>query len=79
VLFGVPNRGLKSLSLMAMVKGQPNEQLVASLRESSRYLSHLNHRFRLCLGPYDTKIISVYETKETASVEVSTRVLNCIE
>ncbi|KAM0448003.1 hypothetical protein ACHAO4_008534 [Trichoderma viride] len=41
MLFGVPNRGLETSSLMAMVKGQPNEALIRDLSESSRFLSLL--------------------------------------
>ncbi|KAL7918158.1 putative ankyrin repeat protein [Trichoderma austrokoningii] len=59
MLFSVPNRGLATSSLMAMVKGQPNEALVRDLSESSRFLID------------SSRIICVYETQMTPTVEVN--------
>ncbi|KAK1252195.1 hypothetical protein MKX08_003382 [Trichoderma sp. CBMAI-0020] len=68
-LFGVPNRGLNNLSLKSMVKGQPNESLVRDLGESSRFLSLLHERFNACFTFDDSHILSISETKHTATVE----------
>lgn len=73
LLFGVPNRGLNNLSLRSMVKGQPNESLVRDLGESSRFLSLLHKRFNACFTFDDSHILSISETKHTATVEVSAR------
>jgi hypothetical protein len=70
ILFGVPNRGLDNKSLMAMVKGQPNEELVRSLSVSSRFLSLLHTRFNNSFTLDGSKIISVFETRMTPTVEV---------
>lgn len=70
LLFAVPNRGLDNSSLMYMVKGQPNEDLVKDLKESSRFLSILSRRFNKYFTLEDSKIISIYETKMTSTVKV---------
>ncbi|KAL7964407.1 hypothetical protein HDV63DRAFT_415383 [Trichoderma sp. SZMC 28014] len=69
LLFGVPNRGLNNLSLKSIVKGQPNESLVRDLGESSRFLSLLHERFNACFSFDDSHILSISETKHTATVE----------
>ncbi|KAM0518998.1 hypothetical protein ACHAPE_003989 [Trichoderma viride] len=69
LLFGVPNRGLNNLNLKSMVKGQPNESLVRDLGESSRFLSLLHERFNACFTFDDSHILSISETKHTATVE----------
>lgn len=71
LLFGVPNRGLNNLSLKSMVKGRPNESLVRDLGEDSRFLSLLHERFNACFTFDDSHILSISETKHTATVEVS--------
>jgi hypothetical protein len=72
LLFGVPNRGIDNKSLMAMVKGQPNEAIVRELSVGSRILSELHPQFNKTVTMDDTTIISWYETKETATIEVCT-------
>jgi hypothetical protein len=76
MLFGVPNRGLETSSLMAMVRGQPNEALVRDLSESSRFLSLLQSMFYERFTIDSSRIICVYETQMTHTVEVSTPVLH---
>lgn len=76
MLFGVPNRGLETSSLMAMVRGQPNEALVRDLSESSRFLSLLQNMFYERFTIDSSRIICVYETQMTPTVEVSTPVLH---
>lgn len=70
LLFGVPNRGLDHKSLMSMVKGQPNEDLVNDLKQSSRFLNMLGQRFNKYFTLDDSKIICIYETKMTRTVQV---------
>ncbi|KAK5989673.1 Protein SERAC1-like protein [Cladobotryum mycophilum] len=69
LLFGVPNRGLDNSSLMSMVKGQPSENLVKDLGESSRFLRLLHQRFNKCFTLHGSKIICVFETRRTPTVE----------
>jgi len=71
MFFGVPNRGLDISSLTSMVKGQPNEDLVRNLDPSSRFLSQLHQLFYDKFTFEDSQIICIFETKETATVEVS--------
>ncbi|KAL6911038.1 putative ankyrin repeat protein [Trichoderma evansii] len=73
MLFGVPNRGLETSSLMAMVKGQPNEALVRDLSESSRFLSLLQSMFYERFTIDSSRIICVYETQMTPTVEWSVK------
>ncbi|KFZ01163.1 hypothetical protein V500_00867 [Pseudogymnoascus sp. VKM F-4518 (FW-2643)] len=71
IFFGVPNRGLESSSLNSMVKGQPNEDLVRNLHPDSSFLSLLHQRFLDKFVLEDSKIICIYETNYTATVEFS--------
>ncbi|KAL9471607.1 hypothetical protein ACSS6W_009548 [Trichoderma asperelloides] len=73
MLFGVPNRGIETSSLMAMVKGQPNEALVRDLSESSRFLSLLQSMFYERFIIDGSRIICVYETQMTPTVEWSVK------
>ncbi|EHK50529.1 putative ankyrin repeat protein [Trichoderma atroviride IMI 206040] len=73
MLFGVPNRGLETSSLMAMVKGQPNEALIRDLSESSRFLSLLQSMFYERFTIDSSRIICVYETQMTPTVEWSVK------
>ncbi|KAL7935649.1 hypothetical protein V8C35DRAFT_333543 [Trichoderma chlorosporum] len=69
LLFAVPNRGLDNSSLMSMVKGQPNEDLVRNLSGTSRFLMLLQQRFNKCFVLDGSKIICVYETQKTPTVQ----------
>lgn len=71
MFFGVPNRGLETSSLSSMVKGQPNEDLVRNLHPDSSFLNMLHERFLEKFIQEDSKIICIYETEYTATVEVS--------
>lgn len=77
LLFGVPNRGMDNESLMAMVKGQPNEAIVRELSPSSRFLSELHRQFNKVFTWDDSTIISWYETKKTATIEVNWPLFGC--
>jgi hypothetical protein len=71
LFFGVPNRGLEVSSLRSMVKGQPNQSLIETLDPKSPFLALLHELFRDKFDFKDSKIISVFETKESKTVEVS--------
>lgn len=69
LLFGVPNDGLEVNCLRDMVKGQPNSQLIKDLEKSSSFL--LQHKlFWRFQQPEDTRVISIYETQPTSTVQV---------
>jgi hypothetical protein len=61
---------MDNASLMAMVKGQPNEAIVRELSPSSRFLSEMHRQFNKTFTMEDSQIISWYETKTTATIEV---------
>lgn len=69
-LLGVPNRGLQIEQLTAMVKGQRNEKLVLDLGIGSQLLRSLHNNFCMFLKSTDTRVICVYETKLSRTVEV---------
>lgn len=71
MFFGVPNRGLENISLLSMVKGQPNQNLVDNLYQGSPYLSLLHERFFNRFIHEESQIICIYETSLTATYEVS--------
>jgi hypothetical protein len=77
MFFGVPNRGLETSSLTSLVKGQPNEDLVRNLDPSSRFLSLLHEMFYSHFTFEDSKIICIFETKMTPTVEVRSRSCIC--
>jgi hypothetical protein len=71
MFFGIPNRGLDNSSLMSMVRGQPNENLVRDLGQSSPFLRLLHEMFVDKFTLEDSRIICIFETKQTATVVVS--------
>lgn len=70
LFFGVPNRGLRNKSLKPIVAGQPNQWLVDNLDDLNPFLVDLHERFMSSFVLPDSKIVSFYETKYTATVEV---------
>ncbi|EHK19922.1 uncharacterized protein TRIVIDRAFT_122435, partial [Trichoderma virens Gv29-8] len=71
MLFAVPNRGLDNSNLMYMVRGQPNEDLVKDLKQSSRFLNMLGQRFNKYFTLDDSKIICIYETRMTPTIQTA--------
>ncbi|UKZ79092.1 hypothetical protein TrVFT333_006842 [Trichoderma virens FT-333] len=69
MLFAVPNRGLDNSNLMYMVRGQPNEDLVKDLKQSSRFLNMLGQRFNKYFTLDDSKIICIYETRMIPTIQ----------
>lgn len=68
LLFGCPNRGLEIGSLRAMVKSQANSKLIEDLDKASHFLRRHNHFWRFYM-PEHTRMISIYETRPTGTVE----------
>ncbi len=71
IFFGVPSAGMEASHLMAMVKGQANEDLVKSLSPDSPYLGMLNDRFSGIKWSHQFFCHWAYETKTSPTVEVS--------
>lgn len=73
IMFGVPSLGMKQSTLMAMVRGQPNELLVHDLsRENgASYIRQLSARFEGLAFLQTRRIYWVFETKESPTVAVS--------
>lgn len=70
IFLGVPNRGLNNQQLVELVKGQRNESLVEDLGIGSQRLRSLHTEFCQFFNFRDSRIISIYETKLTRTVEV---------
>ncbi|KAF8535207.1 hypothetical protein BDD12DRAFT_856400 [Trichophaea hybrida] len=69
IFFGIPSRGLAIESLRTMVKEQPNRDLVEYLGSSSVFLAHLHDEFYLEFTFDESRIISIFETRTTPTVE----------
>jgi len=72
LFFGVPNQGFRVNHWLAMVRGQPNENLIQSLGVSSTYLRDLHRDFRTAFHFQHSQIVYVYETKQTRVARVRT-------
>jgi hypothetical protein len=70
-LFGVPNSGLNHQNLLSMVQHQRNAPLVRELMEDSVFLRVMNQNFEAYCRLEGCSIVSFYETRETATVMVS--------
>ncbi|KAI1418315.1 hypothetical protein F5Y13DRAFT_176432 [Hypoxylon sp. FL1857] len=68
ILFGVPNLGMEQSHLEAIVKGQPNMQLVSDLSLDSAYLQQLDQQFSGISSLHDAKLYWCYETKKSPTV-----------
>lgn len=67
VFFGVPSQGMATSHLLAMVKGQVNEQLICDLEEGSGYLQSLDDQFS-GLAVRSMHLYWAYETKTSPTV-----------
>jgi hypothetical protein len=63
VFLGVPNQGMDISSLVPMVRGQPNEDLLRSLGKESQILRNQCREFPKAFGYQDSEIVCFYETK----------------
>lgn len=68
--FGVPNQGMHNQHLLAMVEGQPNQELVESLSSDAGYLPELDIRFTGLAVFRSIRFVSIYETKESLTTKV---------
>ena len=74
LFFGVPSQGMQIRSLISMVQGNVNENLVQCLRENSEIL-RVQHRNFCEKFPYKScKIVSFYETEESPAVKKVKRI-----
>lgn len=71
IFLGVPNRGLNTAQLAAMVKGQRNSQLISDLGIDSQRLPLLHEEFGAVFNYTDSLVISVFETRLSRSVQVT--------
>lgn len=71
-MFGVPNLGLDNRGFILMTEGRKNEDFARGLGIGSMYLRELDRDFSIAFQGRDVKVISVYETQDSPSVEVST-------
>lgn len=77
LFFGVPNHGMNSEQLTAIVEGQPNQSLVRDLQvdkdhEPSQFLQTLAQRFKDYAEHHpDFEIIAFYETEMSPTLEIS--------
>lgn len=75
LFFGVPNEGLNHESLREAVKNQRNKVLLRELTEGSGYLTTLKTNFQKLLEEKDYRIVSFYETQDTAIAVLNEKVL----
>lgn len=73
ILFGVPSQGMAQATIQTMVKGRPNEKLVAVLAKGSPYLHKLDAEFARMGLSRRMVYYWAYETKESPTIEVSSK------
>jgi len=70
IFFGVPNKGMATSHLLSMVEDQPNDRIIHHLSPDSDFLPDLDRRFSGIATHRDMKMMSVYETKRSATTQV---------
>lgn len=70
VFFGVPHFGLLVEPWLSIIGGQPNRTLIEDLRSNSRVLRKLDDRFRRVFTFGDSKVVSLFETMTSGTVQV---------
>lgn len=70
VFFGVPHFGLLVEPWLRIMAEQPNRRLIEDLRSNSRVLRKLDDRFRKTLTINGLKVISIFETMTSGTVQV---------
>ncbi|KAI1394354.1 uncharacterized protein F4822DRAFT_45648 [Hypoxylon trugodes] len=73
VFFGVPNLGMEQSHLLAVVDGQPNEQLIADLSPESAYLQKLDKQFNGISCLQDALLYWCYETRKSPTVILNSK------
>lgn len=72
VFFGVPSKGMKIEHLLAMVEGQPNEDLIRGvLAPESDLLPELDESFCSLFLQLDQILMSIHETKRSLTTASS--------
>ncbi|GME48380.1 protein serac1 [Neofusicoccum parvum] len=69
LLFGVPNRGMATESLLPMVEGQPNRPLVDALAEGNGTLRAQADGFPAAFAFRDAEIVAFYETSQSPTAQ----------
>lgn len=69
-MFGVPNLGLENRALISMTDGRKNEMFSRNLGLDSQYLPELNKDFAFAFRQHRPRLISIYETKDSNTVQV---------
>src|SRR5450432_3231514 len=69
MFFGVPNLGIDVESLVAMVKGQPNQALLHSLGKGSHLLRNQSQEFPKAFHYRDSAIYYLYETMTSPTAQ----------
>jgi hypothetical protein len=69
LFFGVPSRGMDVKALHSMVKGQPNNALLESLRDKSPELLHQSRRFQHTFGHQRSRFAYFYETMHSPTAQ----------
>ena len=70
LFFGVPNQGMDTRSLHAMVRGQPNEPFTLYFHRDAGFLHQLINKFRETFHFQDSHIISFFETKASPTAKL---------
>lgn len=70
IMFGVPHLGMDQSHLAVVVKDQPNETLVQDLSPNSPYLKKLNDSFSGISLQGNMKMVLVYETMKSETVQL---------
>jgi alpha-beta hydrolase superfamily lysophospholipase len=76
ILFGVPNRGMKTSHLLSMTADRPNTALIQTLSPESPYLPELDELFTGIASTHNLRILSVYETSRSRTTTVSAQLPN---
>lgn len=71
IFFGVPNLGMDQSSLLAVVEGYPNKNLIADLSPNSKYLRQLDEQFAGISYLQDALLYWGYETRTSPTIIVS--------
>ncbi|KAJ8119550.1 hypothetical protein ONZ43_g3523 [Nemania bipapillata] len=77
IFFGVPSHGMEASHLLAMVRGQVNEEFVDALSSSSKYLRLLDDHFAGLISTRDMHFRWAFETKTSPTVAVSAQLSPC--
>lgn len=69
--FGVPNRGMETKHLRAMVKDAPEADLIRQISKEDGFARNLDDQFTKVIRKFTIEVISYYETLKSRTVQVS--------